>query len=760
MNTRKLFAALLISSMLFTTLIAQKSQASSGTYTPAVNITATPIAEAEVISTAETRWGWYFNVTAAWINENGKKSNLRPFKLVPNGAIEYEPRYHVLFVRNDGVYKVDDWQVVIRTMDNLSKLDQPAFRLTGWRVTNIALHEIKDKINQKEVTAKRAATIIINDPLYAAYELRGWQNFEQLKALGNQYRVVDLDRFYTNGAAYYSAVIVPNTGQNRKNWAWLFNQTKDQILEKAKDINDKKFRVTDLERREDGRYDALLVESKGEVEKWYTNQTDETMKNDLLRRHGSYSGGDLHGGARFIALVPYKDANNSTKYDVLTMENGDGQYPVDRDNVKGFEEIDKAFIHTMSRHGIPGANFALEKEGKVIYRAAYGYADLKTSQPATRNNRGRIASISKTITAAAIMKLAYEQKDFSLDSPVFGNNGVLSSLKPFSYKGYQGVDAPNLDKITVRHLLTHSAGWDRGRSGDPNAPKDDDPYTCDGSRECEPTIALSQRIAQIAKADGSLSQSATRGANAEEVIRYMMKPDDKDYLPAWKPGEKQVYSNFGFTVLQKIVEVRSGMPYFAYVQKMASQMGVLFYAGSSDPKLAVPGEWTYHDVPGAGLTTSVYWNSNKLDTPVPASYVYDMNTMLGHGGWVTSPTDLVKFVSKLDSTAPNPWIPFDVFKSMMNRPAQVTDPTDFKYTGLCWSVDNKGDLKDDKFIFEHGGALTGASSLTLKGWSYRKAAMAFLFNFRADEAAGEIKNAVEPIIAAKDDEGILAGLAK
>lgn len=59
----------------------------------------------------------------------------------------------------------------------------------------------------------------------------------------------------------------------------------------------------------------------------------------------------------------------------------------------------------MSRHGIPGGNFALAKNGKVIYRAAFGYADLASKTPATRNSRGRIASISKPITAAAIMKL-------------------------------------------------------------------------------------------------------------------------------------------------------------------------------------------------------------------------------------------------------------------------------------------------------------------------------------------------------------------
>ena len=719
-----------------------------------------PIVEAETSSTEQTQWGWYYNQTAATINEFGKQNNFRPIALVANGEIESEPHYHVLYVKNAGEYQVAEWTVVARTLENVEKFSTPAYRSTGWRITNIAVHEIKEKINGKDVVSKRAGTIAVKDPaLYADYDVRSFITKKDLLELGNKnFRVVDLDTFEVNGTTAYSAVFVPNTGGNYKLWGWLFGLTRNEILAKAKNINNKAFRLTDIERRADGKYDALLVESKGEVGKWYVNQTDATLKNDVLRRHGSYNGGNsLYGGARFMDLVAYKDGG-TTKYEVLTMENGVGKYPVNRDNVKGFEAIDQAFLKTMSRHGIPGANFALSKNGKVVYRAAYGYADLASATPATQNNRGRIASISKTITAAAIMKLV-EEKKLDLGDQVFGDKGILSSLKPFDYEGYQGNSVPTLEKITVRHLLTHTAGWDRGTSGDPTVDVDTDQFTCNGKSECEPTMTLLPQILAHAKKQKTVAKDAKRLSSIDDIIRYMMKPDDKDFLPTFAPGTKFAYSNFGYTVLQKIIEVKSGKSYENYIKDLAAQMGVQFTAGRSEPANRLLNEWTYHDDPGSNGTTGVYWNTDKLNDPVPFSYSVDMNMLLGHGGWVTTPTDLVKFASKMDGTAGNPWLPYDLFKSMMERPAYI--PKD-KYTfyGLNWAVDQLKNDTDDKFRFEHGGALTGAGGLILRGWYDRKISMAYLFNFRADEATKEMKKGIDALITSKDEDGTLAALAK
>lgn len=239
----------------------------------------------------------------------------------------------------------------------------------------------------------------------------------------------------------------------------------------------------------------------------------------------------------------------------------------------------------------------------------------------------------------------------------------------------------------------------------------------------------------------------------------MMKPDDKDFLPSFSPGAKFAYSNFGLTVLQKVIEVRSGKPYTDYINSMAAKMGVKFDAGFSKPENKIEGEWTYRDAPGSNGTTGVAWSSDKLENSVPSSYFYDMKMLLGHGGWVTTPGDLVKSASEMGGSGGSPWISTALCKSMMARPAYVAKD-DYTFYGLNWSVDRMGDMADEKFTFEHGGALEGASSLLLKGWYHRKLSTAFLFNTRVDAAAGEIKKAVEPVLAAKDADGTLTAPAK
>jgi CubicO group peptidase (beta-lactamase class C family) len=709
------------------------------------SMVAAPVAEAESNLTSQINWGWYYNQTAAQINA-AKKDGSRPIALIPNGEIETEPRYHVLYVKNAGDYKVDDWQVVIRDLDNAAKLPTPAFRSSGWRVTNVAVHEVKDTINGKPVTAKRAATIIVKDSIYNDYDVRVWLTYEQLIALGNQYRVVDVDNFETNGSTYYSAVIVPNKGANYKHWAWLFNSTKGDILTKAKKIDGKAFRVTDMERRSNGKYDVLMVETKGEAENWYSNLTDETMKEDY--------GGPFNGGVRFFDLVSYKEGN-TTKFEVLTLENGSGKYLVSHSNAPGFEDFDAAFMKVMSRYGIPGGSFALAKNGKVIYKAGYGMADLKSGFPANPSTRGRIASISKTITTAALMKL-WEEGKIDLENKVFAPGGYLSSIKPFDYSGYKGNAVPNLEKITLRNLLNHTGGWDRQKSGDPNAAAG---TLCDGGMECEPTMYILPRILAHAKKQKTIDDSATQLASIDDIIRYMIKPDDKDYLPVYAPGTKFAYSNFGFTCIQKIVELRSGKPYDQYIKEMGDKMGVQFLKGNSKPENKGQFEWTYHPDPGAEETPWAAWSSAKLSDPVPQPYTRDMKMLLGHGGWVVSPDDLVNFVSKLDGTAANPWIKKSTFLMMMQRPSYITDKT-APYYGLCWRVEPLGTDTDDLFRYSHGGALDGSSSLLVKAYHDRKVTISFLFNAREDSADSAIRKAIEPLIAEMDDKGILAGLAK
>src|SRR5205085_421571 len=92
--------------------------------------------------------------------------------------------------------------------------------------------------------------------------------------------------------------------------------------------------------------------------------------------------------------------------------------------------------------GCPGASVLVARDGKVLFANGFGLADVENNVPCTTNTNFRLASVTKQFTAMAVMILADRGK-LSLDE-------VLTDFFPeFPAYGRQ---------ITVRHLLTHTAG--------------------------------------------------------------------------------------------------------------------------------------------------------------------------------------------------------------------------------------------------------------------------------------------------------------
>jgi len=109
-------------------------------------------------------------------------------------------------------------------------------------------------------------------------------------------------------------------------------------------------------------------------------------------------------------------------------------------------EIFKKFME--SRH-IPGFVYGVVLDGKLIYSGSFGYANLEQQIPAHSNSLFRIASMSKSFTALAILQLRDAGK-LNLDDPA---SKYLPEMKKLRYLT---TDAP---EITIRHLLTHGAGF-------------------------------------------------------------------------------------------------------------------------------------------------------------------------------------------------------------------------------------------------------------------------------------------------------------
>jgi N-acyl-D-amino-acid deacylase len=133
--------------------------------------------------------------------------------------------------------------------------------------------------------------------------------------------------------------------------------------------------------------------------------------------------------------------------------------PITGPAVAGLESYDRIITEIMARHRIPGGAIAVAKDGRLVLARGYGWADVDNEIAVSPDALFRIASISKPITAAAIMTLV-ERGRLRVEDRAFD---ILSGLDPPA-----GVTPdPRLADITIEQLLRHSGGWDRDRSFDP-----------------------------------------------------------------------------------------------------------------------------------------------------------------------------------------------------------------------------------------------------------------------------------------------------
>ena len=111
--------------------------------------------------------------------------------------------------------------------------------------------------------------------------------------------------------------------------------------------------------------------------------------------------------------------------------------------------IEKIFKEHAERNHYPAMAFGIVADGKLIYSGALGYTDVSKKIPATSKSIFRIASMSKSFTAMAILKLRDAGK-LNLDDPAYKYIPEMRNIK------YLTRDAA---PITIRNLLTHSAGF-------------------------------------------------------------------------------------------------------------------------------------------------------------------------------------------------------------------------------------------------------------------------------------------------------------
>ena len=202
--------------------------------------------------------------------------------------------------------------------------------------------------------------------------------------------------------------------------------------------------------------------------------------------------------------------------------------------LQGFDDLLKGYLH--QNPSIPGVSLAFARRGRLIYARGFGYADLDTRDSVEPTSRFRIASVSKTLTAAAIMLLVQRER-LKLSDHAFP---LLDLQMPFHEKS--PLDS-RLNSITIHHLLCHTAGWSRNLGRNP----------------FETWTGFDPMFYPVQIAE---SLGVSSPASPTEIVRFMLtRPLDFD------PGTRYWYSNFGYCVLGRIIEKVSGTSYEEFVRK-------------------------------------------------------------------------------------------------------------------------------------------------------------------------------------------------
>lgn len=171
------------------------------------------------------------------------------------------------------------------------------------------------------------------------------------------------------------------------------------------------------------------------------------------------------------------------------------------------------FLHSLRESsGVPGLSVAVAVHGRIVYADGAGNADLENAVPATPQTVWNIGSVSKVITAVAVMQLV-ERGKVSLDDP------IQKYVPEFPVKP-EGT-------ITIRHLLTHTSGIRHYKRGDfPGTPDNEN----------------------------------TRPSTWLDGLKIFA--DEPLQFPA---GTRYLYSSYAVNLLQGVVERASGQPFEQYL---------------------------------------------------------------------------------------------------------------------------------------------------------------------------------------------------
>jgi D-alanyl-D-alanine carboxypeptidase len=276
-------------------------------------------------------------------------------------------------------------------------------------------------------------------------------------------------------------------------------------------------------------------------------------------------------------------------------------------------QLKQQLIDLMHQYHLPGGAVAIIRGGKMLYAHGFGWADQYHHIPATSHTLFRIASISKTITAISMLKLAQMYK-LKLNQPVYS---ILNDLKPLKGLSLN----PLAKKITLQNLLNMTSGWDGWSK-----------HAFDPMFDVWPKY-YSQIIGHNAPMKCSTD------------ARLMLS------LPlSNQPGKQFHYANINYCLLGLVIDKTLKKPYDYLGYEHFVRRYVLKPIGIYDMKIGSANINKHFKNEAIYYSNKNYSPSNqRFLSDLPYSYDKILHKNFSDGGWLASAQDLAKIANALQS---------------------------------------------------------------------------------------------------------------
>ena len=370
-------------------------------------------------------------------------------------------------------------------------------------------------------------------------------------------------------------------------------------------------------------------------------------------------------------------------------------------------DFSKTLEEFRTNKDIPGMQIIVVKNENKLFEKNYSKKDVlvwdkKIDIDVNSNTLFRIASVTKSITAIGIMHL------IELGKLKFDDKMINILIKGNIVNANEIYDSRMYD-ITIRDLLRHSGGWDTTMGLDLTVPY---------AKNINAPLILA-KLAPFDPQYDAIKIAGKNGklANAIDLINFMM------HFPLnFTPGTREKYSNFGYNILGRIIEVITGLPYEEYIKKtifIPSKFEHPAFIGDVQIQNKHPDEVFYYDGPSDPMDFSIFPNVKYRS---PYSYgSFDLSVMDAHGGFVMTATDLVKIGVEMLNFK---FFGKNIFNEILKKPSYVlTENKRFYSLGMSVTPMSDGDI-----LISHNGALTFGTFAFLAMMPKKKIVVAAIMN--------------------------------